>query len=1628
MNFRTAIMFFFAMVLTSPGHAAFAQQREQESSFKAVIHKLASLGDRSTGSTGSLMAAEYIKDEFNQIGLTSVGTQVFSLPVLRHTQSQLLLPDKNRTVDLPPALLNAISPQTIPKEGTVGPLVYVGAGNLADFNGKQIEGAIVLMDIDSGKNWLNAASLGAKALIYVDHNATSRMQFEDKLELSPLHFPRFRLLVSKLRELFGSFEESPQGIVEPEVRLTSNTTWQEVQAENIYGMIEGSDPQLKEELVVVEAFYDSAAFVSGLSPGADEACSIATMFDLARLLIRYPPGRSVLFVATAGHAQTLAGMREMIWSISARSKDQRKIEKDLKKTASQFQESLSFLQAIKEKGAGALADPELIATDNFESRFLEAISDRLKTEVDRISRRLMRLRLVQSESQDRDLIAQLIEQRTTLRRIGWRTTLSDLSPEETAALLKLISPAIDDHERILADTRKELTSVKSSRRFRGIAKSLDIAAVVSLHLSSHGDGFGAFNYGWLHKFRARVNRTPNYSTLDDVLRSGAEKLEQDASQSVLYRDTLRPSRLRSWQSYFLDKPPLGGEISALAGYIGFTFVTVHDARARWGTPTDTPVHVNWSFAVSQSRQITQMIRHLTVAPRLHNDSFPRKGFTSVAGRARFLRHGELFPDQPAPGTVIMAFQGAGRYYSFVNSLGSFNLKGVSTKKMVRDKVIIEGYKFDPHTGATVWAIDKPLTGKSAYRLKIVRSNVETNLIIFGCRQTTLFNLLEPRNFHYMTRIQLIDGRREAKPVHYWWSRIDTRSSVIASMYMEPGSRMKLTLSDTVLRKKMILTNASEEKPTGKGFLVDDHPFIYRTDYQVARDMWHLLKPRINNLERHGIYNERISQLRNEGLAALTEADQALQDKRYVRFTEAATRSWALASRVYNDVENTQKDVLFGVLFYIALFVPFAFCMERLIFSFTDIHKRIIAFCVILVLLIAVIYYVHPAFQLAYSPMVVILAFFIMGLSFIVTLIIYFRFEEEMNKLQRRARQMKAAEIGRWKAFVAAFLLGVSNLRRRRMRTALTCTTLIILTFTVMSFTSVKSMRHHSRLLFQDQSAYQGYMFKNANWDDMPHEALNVISNHFEDRGTAAARVWLEDQDRTRTLRVPIQYENRRFDANGIVGLSAEEAQVTGIDRILIGGRWFTPEDRQSVILSERMAASLGITPDRLQNVTVKMWGMPFVVVGVFSGKALMDRTDLDGEPLTPVTFPSEVSVEMTEVEMEALESGEDVRSFQSRYQHIDGELVAILPDRTLLSAGGTLKSVAVRPTAAAVDAEQAGDLVDRFGLMLFSGETTGTFLYYAADTMSYSGVPNVVIPVIISIFIVLNTMIGSVYERKREIGIYTSVGLAPSHVSFLFIAEALAFAVLSVVLGYLLAQITASLFAGTSLWAGITVNYSSLAGVAAMVLVILVVLVSVIYPSKVAGEIAIPDVNRSWKLPAEVGNRLELTLPFLMSYKEHLSIGGFLWEHFDGHKDVSHGLFSAGEMSLTRAQCQIGIAPSVPAGEKKEPECAAGDQPEFLQIMAHVWLAPFDFGIMQNVTVAFCMAADDESSLEIRVRLDRLSGEANAWRRINKAFLHELRKQLLIWRSLDEENKGQYERLIIQEAQKQAIDLVVEQV
>jgi cell division protein FtsX len=1058
---------------------------------------------------------------------------------------------------------------------------------------------------------------------------------------------------------------------------------------------------------------------------------------------------------------------------------------------------------------------------------------------------------------------------------------------------------------------------------------------------------------------------------------------------------------------------MGGEVSALAGFLGLTLATLNDGRPLWGTPYDKPGKLDSAYLEQQSRLISGLIEKLSHEPELVSDRLPLRGFSSIVGRANFIRQGELFPDQPAPGTVILAYQGPSLFYTMVDAGGMFHLRGFADRKHTIHKAILEGFRFSPNSGQIVWAVDKAMTGKDAYRIKMTRSFMETDLVMFACRSTTLFNLLEPRTFSYMTKIKLIDGRTEAKPLRYWWSRIDTRTSTLANIFLEPITPFKLTLSDTVLKKKLILLNSDPAKPEGRGYRVEQWPIIPATEYRIARDMWNLLLPRIANLENHGIRNKRIRALQQEGIEALERAEAALENLRYDRFMEDARTSWALASRIYNDIEKTQKDVLFGVLFYIALFVPFAYCLERLLFAFVDIHKRIVGFLLILALIIALIYAVHPAFRLTYSPLVVILAFFILGLSVLVALIIISRFEQEMVMLQQRARQMRGSEISRTKAFIAAFVLGVSNLRRRPIRTLLTCVTLIILTFTIMSFTTVKSLRHRGRLRLQETSQYQGLLMKILNWDSLPPEALGTTENRFYGEALVVPRVWLENEDRTQAAVVPLQLGQKEILAKGAVGLSAQEPRVSNLGDTLSRGRWFQPDERQVVLLPERVATILGVALDDPERAKVSIWGTDFQVVGCFRGEGLENHPDLDGEPLTPVTFPSEAVMEVTEVEMEAIEAGEDVQAFQSLYQHISADLIVIMPYQTLMALGGELKALAIRPQSPEVTSAIATNLVDRFGLTLFAGEKEGTYMYYASDALSYSGVPNILIPLLISVLIVLNTMIGSVYERKREIGVYTSVGLAPFHVSFLFIAEALAFAVLSVVLGYLLAQTSAGLFANTSLWQGITVNYSSLAGVAAMILVILVVLVSVIYPSRVAASIAIPDVTRAWTLPEPEGMEMKLTLPFLLKYKEQLGIGGYLREYYLAHKDVSHGIFTTDNISL-EFYCPLSPLSRLGGPVHCEKDC--------IQVNTRVWLAPFDFGVKQFVQIVFCPSTEyPDNYLEIRVTLQREAGEANYWRRINKAFLNDLRKQLLIWRSLDNEAQAHYAKMLATEQSSEEI-------
>ena len=77
------------------------------------------------------------------------------------------------------------------------------------------------------------------------------------------------------------------------------------------------------------------------------------------------------------------------------------------------------------------------------------------------------------------------------------------------------------------------------------------------------------------------------------------------------------------------------------------------------------------------------------------------------------------------------------------------------------------------------------------------------------------------------------------------------------------------------------------------------------------------------------------------------------------------------------------------------------------------------------------------------------------------------------------------------------------------------------------------------------------------------------------------------------------------------------------------------------------------------------------------------------------------------------------------------------------------------------------------------------------------------------------------------------------------------------------------------------------------------------------------------------------------------------------------------------------------------------------RLKMRVWLSPYDLGVSQDVDM-MAVPTGDFGVFQIRLRITRLSGQANTWVRINRGFLNEIRKQFLLWRTVAPESKQEY--------------------
>ncbi|MBI4553325.1 MAG: M28 family peptidase, partial [Candidatus Latescibacteria bacterium] len=298
---------------TRTGHVTLDYQTDYAAIAAAVdstrirqsITRLAGFGSRMTGYPGADSAAQYLVDQFTTIGLEDVKTEEFIASVPLDEGGELTLLDPiPATFPLSSLWPNLIRTSTLPPGGLTGRLYYVGRGDWADFNGKNIVDQIVLMEFNTSTNWENTAILGARAVIFVEPDWTTRVEGEEKYFQVPINFPRFWMRKQDAHPLVERLRNGET----LHVRAKARMTWKRVPAYNVLGKITGTHPQLKDESIVLESYYDSISPVPAVSPGANQATGIVALLEMARYFRAHPPARTVYFLATSGHFLSLSGV------------------------------------------------------------------------------------------------------------------------------------------------------------------------------------------------------------------------------------------------------------------------------------------------------------------------------------------------------------------------------------------------------------------------------------------------------------------------------------------------------------------------------------------------------------------------------------------------------------------------------------------------------------------------------------------------------------------------------------------------------------------------------------------------------------------------------------------------------------------------------------------------------------------------------------------------------------------------------------------------------------------------------------------------------------------------------------------------------------------------------------------------------------------------------------------------------------------------------------------------------------------------------------------------------------------------------------------------------------------------
>lgn len=1573
--------------------------------------RLAACGRRTLGGPGLDRAADLIA------GLArEAGAQVVELPVRTPhpvTRVARLTPlAGGEALGVLPFKPNLLQPGVTPPGGLSGRLVAVDAG--WEGSGSSGAGAIALVDAahpppELGLHWSRYAARGFSALVVAHRDGLAAIDWTgacaEAESSTPIAFPR----VAAGAEAFA--------LAGGEVRLEVDIAWQETTHRAIAARVTPPAGPAAQALVI-SVPYDQVGAIPDLVPGPGQDLAPAAALAAFRALAarRAELGRDVILVAAAGGANADDGLSWLISAAGAQlgGETGRAWWSQRAATLAAEAATAGAVQAVV-AAPGFLVDPAATAAGvhglGAGGRELlarlqrQAINDR----VAELNETALAARVAMQRGTPAPGAAppkQLLDAYIAAKQAVSR--LSAIASWSSADLAGRAKPQVGEHDlagrlvrRLAARTARlaaDLAQAEAAVRIGALFASYETAVVVEPRpLPGPAAEQVAVQRG------------------NDLAPGATGQAFSELCQRLVAEGGEAMPRL---------KPMAGGKYPGQVE-AAIARVPLHaSAWSRMGYPAAALVHVDraaaWQRSIAPARgpagsppaqhlRLTADLLALLAAGR-GEVPLPQRPQQRVWG-GQVLAGGigaGLVPDHPLAGALVTAQQPerpgeqrlVGHALSLVQMSDDLGRYGVPPGPFAMEgrggyTPVVAGFGPD---GLIRWVKDQGARAQALFRSDTFGWNPpqRINLPAFRADPLVVTDRIDPRLLRPWAEIRPItrDGL-SAPPSWAAWDGVGG----LSLFFLEPDRFVIFTLNagspeNPLVRsvRSVLLgapvpsgTRLAEAQPDGLGYLAADRPWIIATAHDAAASLLRLDARKVRQQVELGLARPGLAATA-ESAAASLDAARAAGDAREA--LKAARRAGALAQQNHETLKSTVAQAVANIVWYLFLLVPFALFTEKLVVGASDVRKQILWAGCIFLAAFAILALLHPAFPLLASPAMILLGFVIMLIALGVAGIFLGRFQENLRSLQARRGQVEGARVDVLGVTATAFLLGLNGLSRRKVRTGLTSATLVLITFALICFAGTQR-RDGVAVTAVGPAAYQGLLVEDEHTGQIGADEAAAMRARYAPAHLVCERSVLVGSEDVRTkergnpqldLVRGEEADRRTARAAGALFWQHDEPLAERL-RLLAGRPWreAAPADPAApvpVLVSEAVADELRLDAAALAAgpAAAVLNGQAVAVAGIFAADSLAGLRDLDGRSVLPYDIEAMLTIRRSRA----------------------GQVIAY-PDDPLLPAArvillprtgfkATVPSSERRLVSCAV-AFRAATYREASALIADHQQLSGLPLAYGLDGTAFVGRPvagggfggvDLLIPLLIAALTVLNTMRGSVYERRDEIAVFNAVGIAPRFIAAMFFAEALVYAVVGAVAGFLLALLLGRGLAALGLDAGLKLDVASLAPVWASLALAAAVFLSTWFPARQAAEIAAPSDDSGWKMPAPEGDRMAIELPFAFDARDRLGVLAFFARWFRDHGEGGAGPFQAGEPALS--------------AERVDGQAVA-------RIAARVWLKPFDQGVAQELRIE--LHPDRSGEWLARLTIARQSGSHDAWLRLNRPFMGALRRHFLYWRAVD---------------------------